>query len=140
MVGDPELILQELSNELMSPYCPGRTIAACPSPNARKLEDRAGSREQLRAVLRAAAEAFESGGGDELEPAQARQALKEAQRGAAAALGVKKVVPAAVMQPVRWAVTGSLTGAELPESIALLGRGRTAERIRFAADEALKQE
>lgn len=39
MAGDPELILQELSNELMSPYCPGRTIAACPSPNARKLED-----------------------------------------------------------------------------------------------------
>lgn len=39
MVGDPELVLQELSNELMSPYCPGRTIASCPSPNARKLED-----------------------------------------------------------------------------------------------------
>ena len=39
MAGDPELILQDLSNELMSPYCPGRTIAACPSPNARKLED-----------------------------------------------------------------------------------------------------
>ena len=36
---DPELILQELSNELMSPYCPGRTIASCPSVNARKLED-----------------------------------------------------------------------------------------------------
>lgn len=39
MVADPEIILQELSHELMSPYCPGRTIAACPSPNARKLED-----------------------------------------------------------------------------------------------------
>lgn len=39
MPGSPELVLQELSNELMSPYCPGRTIASCPSPNARKLED-----------------------------------------------------------------------------------------------------
>jgi len=39
MSADPELILQELSTELMSPYCPGRTIASCPSPNARKLED-----------------------------------------------------------------------------------------------------
>ncbi|MFY0531261.1 cytochrome c-type biogenesis protein [Nannocystis pusilla] len=28
----------ELSHDLMSPYCPGRTIATCPSPNARKLE------------------------------------------------------------------------------------------------------
>jgi len=58
MAGDPELILQELSNELMSPYCPGRTIAACPSPNARKLEDHilaeanAGkSREQIEQQL-----------------------------------------------------------------------------------------
>jgi cytochrome c-type biogenesis protein CcmH/NrfF len=36
---DPELILQQLSNELMSPYCPGRTISSCPSAYARKLED-----------------------------------------------------------------------------------------------------
>ncbi|RMG96349.1 MAG: cytochrome c-type biogenesis protein CcmH [Deltaproteobacteria bacterium] len=36
----PEQILQQLSNELMSPFCPGRTVASCPSPQARKLEDR----------------------------------------------------------------------------------------------------
>jgi cytochrome c-type biogenesis protein CcmH/NrfF len=36
---DPERVLSELSNELMSPYCPGRTIASCPSGQARKLED-----------------------------------------------------------------------------------------------------
>lgn len=36
---DPDQILQELSTDLMSPYCPGRTIAACPSPQARRLED-----------------------------------------------------------------------------------------------------
>lgn len=55
---DPELILQELSNELMSPYCPGRTIASCPSVNARKLEDdileqaQAGrSREEIEQAL-----------------------------------------------------------------------------------------
>lgn len=35
----PERVLAELSNELMSPYCPGRTIASCPSGQARKLED-----------------------------------------------------------------------------------------------------
>ena len=34
-----ERVLAELSNELMSPYCPGRTIASCPSGQARKLED-----------------------------------------------------------------------------------------------------
>ncbi|MBA3545361.1 MAG: cytochrome c-type biogenesis protein CcmH [Nannocystis sp.] len=28
----------QLSHDLMSPYCPGRTIATCPSPQARKLE------------------------------------------------------------------------------------------------------
>ena len=32
-------IVSELSNDLMSPYCPGRTISSCPSPNARKLEE-----------------------------------------------------------------------------------------------------
>src|SRR5262245_28803458 len=37
--GEPERVLSELSNELMSPYCPGRTIASCPSEQARKLED-----------------------------------------------------------------------------------------------------
>lgn len=54
----PELILQELSNDLMSPYCPGRTISSCPSGNARKLEDhileqaRAGkTREEIEADL-----------------------------------------------------------------------------------------
>ena len=59
--GNPEaeLILQQLSNELMSPYCPGRTISACPSGQARKLEDhilaeaRSGrTREEIEADLR----------------------------------------------------------------------------------------
>ena len=39
--GDPEqaeALATELSHDLMSPYCPGRTIASCPSPQARKLE------------------------------------------------------------------------------------------------------
>jgi cytochrome c-type biogenesis protein CcmH/NrfF len=40
--GEPSLaaeqIAQSLSHELMSPYCPGRTLSSCPSPNARKLE------------------------------------------------------------------------------------------------------
>lgn len=54
----PERVLQELSHDLMSPYCPGRTIASCPSGLARKLEDRiyteakAGkSREQIEEQL-----------------------------------------------------------------------------------------
>jgi cytochrome c-type biogenesis protein CcmH/NrfF len=56
--GEPERVLSELSNELMSPYCPGRTIASCPSEQARKLEDQilaqaqAGrSREQIEESL-----------------------------------------------------------------------------------------
>ncbi len=54
----PEEILQALGNELMSPYCPGRTISSCPSGQARKLEDeilaqaRAGrTREEIEAEL-----------------------------------------------------------------------------------------
>ena len=35
----PEQIQQQLSHELMSPFCPGRTIASCPSSQARRLED-----------------------------------------------------------------------------------------------------
>jgi cytochrome c-type biogenesis protein CcmH/NrfF len=34
-----ERLLQQLSHDLMSPYCPGRTIASCPSSQARALED-----------------------------------------------------------------------------------------------------
>jgi len=37
----------ELSRELMSPYCPGRTLADCPSPDAGAV------REEIRAALRA---------------------------------------------------------------------------------------
>ncbi|MCB0322046.1 MAG: cytochrome c-type biogenesis protein CcmH [Bdellovibrionales bacterium] len=32
-----ELIAQEISEETMSPFCPGRTISACPSSQAREL-------------------------------------------------------------------------------------------------------
>jgi cytochrome c-type biogenesis protein CcmH/NrfF len=57
-LADPDQILQSLSNDLMSPYCPGRTIASCPSPQARQLEDhilaqaQAGkSREEIETAL-----------------------------------------------------------------------------------------
>jgi cytochrome c-type biogenesis protein CcmH/NrfF len=33
-------ISMDLSNSLMSPFCPGMTISGCPSPNARELRDR----------------------------------------------------------------------------------------------------
>ncbi|MEZ4381634.1 MAG: cytochrome c-type biogenesis protein CcmH [Nannocystaceae bacterium] len=36
---EAEELVIELSHDLMSPYCPGRTIATCPSPQARKLEN-----------------------------------------------------------------------------------------------------
>ncbi|MCX4244568.1 cytochrome c-type biogenesis protein CcmH [Paraliomyxa miuraensis] len=39
-LADPDQILQTLSNDLMSPYCPGRTISSCPSDRARDLEQR----------------------------------------------------------------------------------------------------
>ena len=48
---DPEVALarsaHELSRELMSPYCPGRTLADCPSPDAGVV------REEIRVALRA---------------------------------------------------------------------------------------
>lgn len=48
---DPEIALarsaHELSRELMSPYCPGRTLADCPSPDAGAVRD------EIRAALRA---------------------------------------------------------------------------------------
>ena len=37
---EAEKVLSELSQDLMSPLCPGRTIASCPSSQARKLEER----------------------------------------------------------------------------------------------------
>lgn len=53
-----EQLTRDLANELMSPYCPGRTISSCPSKNARKLEDfileqaEAGqSRDEIEATL-----------------------------------------------------------------------------------------
>ncbi len=36
---EAEAISRSMANELMSPFCPGRTIASCPSKNARALED-----------------------------------------------------------------------------------------------------
>ena len=37
-VAEAKDLATQLSHDLMSPYCPGRTIATCPSPQARKLE------------------------------------------------------------------------------------------------------
>ncbi|MBV1861143.1 MAG: cytochrome c-type biogenesis protein CcmH [Nannocystaceae bacterium] len=37
---EAEQLLSTLSADLMSPFCPGRTIASCPSSQARKLEER----------------------------------------------------------------------------------------------------
>ena len=55
---DAEALLSELSGDLMSPFCPGRTIASCPSKAARKLEERildeaksGKSREQIEQSL-----------------------------------------------------------------------------------------
>lgn len=55
---EPQTILQELSGDLMSPYCPGRTIASCPSKSARRLEDeilalaeQGKSREEIEGTL-----------------------------------------------------------------------------------------
>lgn len=55
---EAEQLTRDLSNDLMSPYCPGRTISSCPSEQARKLEDyimeqaEAGkSREEIETIL-----------------------------------------------------------------------------------------
>ena len=37
----------QLARELMSPFCPGRTLAACPSPNATMVKD------EIRALIAA---------------------------------------------------------------------------------------
>ncbi len=34
---DSDRVATEISNTIMSPYCPGRTLSACPSSKARKL-------------------------------------------------------------------------------------------------------
>ncbi len=58
---DPEVALarqaHELSRELMSPYCPGRTLADCPSPDAGAVRD------EIRTALR---------GGESAESVRAR--------------------------------------------------------------------
>ncbi len=55
---EAEQLTNQLSHDLMSPYCPGRTVATCPSPQARKLEmfilkeaESGKSREQIEEVL-----------------------------------------------------------------------------------------
>jgi cytochrome c-type biogenesis protein CcmH len=48
-VSDPEVARKAhgISSDVMSPYCPGRTLADCPSPNAAAL------REEVRELLAA---------------------------------------------------------------------------------------
>lgn len=55
---EAEQVMRELSHDLMSPYCPGRTIATCPSQQARKLEqdiltqaEEGATREEIEEVL-----------------------------------------------------------------------------------------
>lgn len=56
--GDEEPFAYDLAGELMSPFCPGRTLASCPSPQAAELiqkmvvQEAAGaSREEVVAML-----------------------------------------------------------------------------------------
>jgi len=55
---EAEQLTNQLSHDLMSPYCPGRTIATCSSPQARKLEmyikrefEEGKSRDEIEQVL-----------------------------------------------------------------------------------------
>lgn len=57
-VDEPEGWAYDLANEMMSPFCPGRTLAECPSPQAQDLrvwiivQEAAGrSREDVEAEL-----------------------------------------------------------------------------------------
>jgi glutamyl-tRNA synthetase len=66
---------------------------------------------------------------EDLEP-WAQQTIEEALKGLCEALGEK---PRTVYGPIRAAVTGSKVSPGLYESIELLGRARTLERIRRGA-------
>ncbi|MGB1015219.1 MAG: cytochrome c-type biogenesis protein [Nannocystaceae bacterium] len=55
---EAEQLTNQLSHDLMSPYCPGRTVATCASPQARKLEmyikrefEEGKSRDEIEQVL-----------------------------------------------------------------------------------------
>src|SRR5207253_3591200 len=74
-------------------------------------------------ILRAAAEAL-----GQTEPFDA-QHVEAALRGLAERLGLK---PREAFQPIRVAVTGSKISPGLFESVELLGRERTLERLRRA--------
>ena len=39
LASEKEALVNGISNAYMSPYCPGRTISSCPSPDARALRD-----------------------------------------------------------------------------------------------------
>jgi glutamyl-tRNA synthetase len=77
-----------------------------------------------RKVLEAAEEALA-----ELEPFET-SAIEQALRALAESLGMK---PRQAFQPIRVAVTGSTVSPSLFESIELLGKERTLERLRAAA-------
>jgi glutamyl-tRNA synthetase len=83
--------------------------------------------EEGRAMLAAAAGALA-----ELEPFAAEE-IEQALRGAADELGLK---PRQAFQPIRVAVTGSTVSPGLFESLELLGKETSLERIRRAAGAA----
>jgi glutamyl-tRNA synthetase len=80
-----------------------------------------------RAMLAAAAEALA-----DLEPFDAER-IEHALRSTAGELGLK---PRQAFQPIRVAVTGSTVSPGLFESLELLGRDVSLNRIRRAADAA----
>jgi cytochrome c-type biogenesis protein CcmH/NrfF len=89
---DPEVALarsaHELSRELMSPYCPGRTLADCPSPDAGAVRD------EIRTALRAG------------EPAASIRSRIEARFGAA--VGGVPTTPLGWAFPILMLAAGAL--------------------------------
>lgn len=118
-------LIQERARTLAEVYAMGDFLYL-PEPCTDQEEWDKGVRKQpaFAAILDAAIERFAA-----LEPWQAA-ALKEATAAAGEACGVPQLGKA--QAPVRLAVTGRSVGPPLFESLELLGRDRTIERLRSA--------
>lgn len=129
-----ESLTRDIAADMPSPYCPGRSIASCPTQAARELEDdiyslaqQGQSREQIEQTLVARF------GEDKMGKAHETEITVAIVLGAVMALGAIVMMARKWLRPAA-SVTAS-TGAAVPNSLAAPLAGVSADELDRLEDE-----
>lgn len=131
-----ESLTRDIAADMPSPYCPGRSIASCPTQAARELEDdiyslaqQGQSREQIEQTLVARF------GEDKMGKAQETEITVAIVLGAVMALGAIVMMARKWLRPAQAASVTAATAAATPAPLSAPLAGVSADELDRLEDE-----